>query len=291
MITTHWYGRLISRLALSLLAAGFVAISGAQAQSVRIFVASYGNDANDGSRGSPKRNFQAAHNAVAPGGQIVVLDTAGYGALAITKSLSVTVPPGVNGFVTVTGSSSGITINAAGTDIVNLRGLIVEGGTGFGIYATQVGALRIEDCVVRSFNNGIFVNSSTDMHLFVRGGSVRDIGLNGIIIEPSSANVTVEGTVTDCAVTGADGVAFYAFNQVSGGTAKMTVSRCTATRNNFGFGAFGAGSTIIADNCIVTDNTNKGVNVFSGGTTITRSNNTFSNNAVDGTFTSTLAPK
>ena len=44
----------------------------AQALS-KIFVASYGNDANDGSRGNPKRDFQAAHDAVAAGGQIVVL--------------------------------------------------------------------------------------------------------------------------------------------------------------------------------------------------------------------------
>ena len=46
--------------------------------ATKIFVASFGNDANDGSRGSPKRNFQSAHDAVAAGGQIVVLDTVGY---------------------------------------------------------------------------------------------------------------------------------------------------------------------------------------------------------------------
>lgn len=72
----------------------------AQAQLTKIFVASFGNDANDGSRGAPKRNFQAAHDAVAAKGQIVVLDTAGYGALNITKSIEVTVPPGINGFAT-----------------------------------------------------------------------------------------------------------------------------------------------------------------------------------------------
>jgi hypothetical protein len=47
------------------------------AQATKIFVASYGNDANDGSRASPKRNFQPAHDAVAAGGEIVALDTAG----------------------------------------------------------------------------------------------------------------------------------------------------------------------------------------------------------------------
>ena len=55
------------------------------AQAAKIFVASYGNDANVGTPASPKRAFQAAHNAVAAGGQIVPLDTAGYGGLTITK--------------------------------------------------------------------------------------------------------------------------------------------------------------------------------------------------------------
>src|SRR3954453_17605338 len=87
------------------------------AATPKIFVASFGNDANSGSPASPKRRFQAAHDAVAAGGQIVALDTAGYGALSITKSISVTVPPGINGFVSVNGSANGISINtAASTD-------------------------------------------------------------------------------------------------------------------------------------------------------------------------------
>ena len=44
-------------------------------------------DTNDGTRGAPKRNFQPAHDALAAGGQIVVLDTAGYGALTIDRSI------------------------------------------------------------------------------------------------------------------------------------------------------------------------------------------------------------
>ena len=271
----------------------FVPLPAALAQATKIFVASTGNDANDGSRGSPKRNFQAAHNAVASSGQIVALDTAGYGALSITKSVSVTVPPGVNGFVTVTGSSNGIAINATGSDTVSLRGLIVEGpSTGFGIFATQVGTLRVEDCTVRNFNNGIFVNSSTDTHLLVSGGSVRDVAFNGIIIEPSVASAAVEGIVTGCAVDKAAGVGIYAFNQIAGGSANLTARDCVVTGSNFGVAAFGAGSTITADNCAVNGNTNRGVTVFSGGTSVSRGNNTFNNNAADGTFTgAALAPK
>src|SRR3954469_4172564 len=88
-----------ARLATLLLA---LPLAAAHAAPAKIFVASYGNDANSGSPTSPMRSFQAAHDAVAAGGQIVVLDTAGYGALNINKSVSVFAPPGINGFITVT---------------------------------------------------------------------------------------------------------------------------------------------------------------------------------------------
>ncbi len=267
----------------------------AHAQLPKIFVASFGNDASDGSRGAPKRNFQAAHNAVAAGGQIVVLDTAGYGALSITKSVSVTVPPGVNGFVTVSGSTNGITINTAGNfDIVSLRGLVIEGpATSFGIFATKVGTLRVEDCTIRNFNNGIFVESSTDAHVVVRDCTVRDLSFNGIIIEPTAPTVAVEGVVSRCTVDKAAGVAVFAFvNPPDGGTSNLTVRDCVLTGSTNGLGASGNGATITADNCTVNGNTTKGVNVFNGGVSISRGNNTFNNNASDGTFTgAALTPK
>jgi hypothetical protein len=101
---------------------------------------------------------------VAAGRQIVVLDTAGYGPLTITKSLGMTVPPGVIGFVTVLGNNHGIVINAGSTSVVSLRGLIVEGGgaaaVGNGIWANSVGNLTIEDCTVRNFREGIFFTPS-----------------------------------------------------------------------------------------------------------------------------------
>ena len=89
--------------------------------ATKIFVASFGSDANDGSRGAPKRNFQAAHDSLAVAGEIVALDTAGYGALSITKSLGITVPPGVTGFITTTSGSAAVTINAPSA-AVTLRG-------------------------------------------------------------------------------------------------------------------------------------------------------------------------
>ena len=169
----------------------------------KIFVASFGNDANDGSRGSPKRNFQAAHNAVAADGQIVVLDTAGYGALAITKGLSITVPPGVNGYVTVTANTpSAIVINTPFADSVTLRGLIIEGGanrtsetanTNYGIRVLSVGVLTVEDCTIRNFYDGLAFFPAgpsftvTRFRLFVHNTNVRNCRY-GIDVEANEFN-------------------------------------------------------------------------------------------------------
>src|SRR5262245_37930396 len=73
----------------SLLALGLVGTP-AQAQSSRTHVsAANGNDANDCSRGTPCRTFQAAHDKTLADGEITVLDPGGYGGMIISKSISI----------------------------------------------------------------------------------------------------------------------------------------------------------------------------------------------------------
>jgi len=45
----------------------------------RVFVASYGNDSNPCTFGSPCRNFQQAVTVVDPGGEVTAIDSAGFG--------------------------------------------------------------------------------------------------------------------------------------------------------------------------------------------------------------------
>src|SRR5260370_29751704 len=106
----------------------FVALLGttARGQAPRTFVASTGSDGNPCSRFAPCRTFQSALNAVAVGGEVVALDSAGFGSnLTINKSVAITASPGVfAGIVVFTGH--GIDINAAGSDTVILRGLTIN---------------------------------------------------------------------------------------------------------------------------------------------------------------------
>src|SRR5215469_13230218 len=128
-----------------------IASTGAYALANRTFVSGSGNDANPCSLGAPCRSFAGAIAQTSPGGEIAVLDTAGYGQVTITKAVSIVNEEGVEAGITVT-SGDGITINAGATDVVNLRGLTIVGGSGsHGITLNSGAALNIQNCVVRGF--------------------------------------------------------------------------------------------------------------------------------------------
>ena len=79
----------------------------------RHFVASYGVANPACSIGAPCRQFAEAMAVVNPTGELIVLDSAGYGPVTITKSVSIIAPPGVYAGVSVF-SGDGITVNGAG---------------------------------------------------------------------------------------------------------------------------------------------------------------------------------
>jgi hypothetical protein len=280
-----------------LLALGVVALfcmpNRLHAQATKIFVASYGNDANDGSRGSPKRNFQAAHTAVADGGQIVVLDTAGYGALNISKSVAVTVPPGVNGFVTVSSSNAnGISIAAPGSARVLLRGLIVEGGglsgTGFGIFATSVGSLAIDDCTVRNFYEGIYVLSNVAAQVSVRHCTVRDCSYG--LDSENSAAVGVVALVSECQIYQCLIYGVLALNNIVNGSVDVTLADCFLSGNVTALASLDTSTVLRVDNCRLTGNS-FGTFTRGSGQLLSRGNNTLERSSNGNTFPGTYSAK
>lgn len=279
----------ISLLAAVVLALGLVSSPGL-AQSTKIFLASTGVDTNDGSRASPKRTLQAGHDAVAAGGEVVILDTAGYGPVTITKSVGVIVPPGVNGFITVT-SGNGVTINAGAGDTVLLRGLIVEGpgsSGGNGIYATSLKTLIVEDCLVRRFAEGVFLNAAVSSQLVMRRSAVLGVDY-GVDVEAITNGVRADGVLTDVLVDNSTSSAIFSAT-ASVGSTKIVATRCVVTNSNRALQAQGsANAQIVADGCTISGN-GIGYSTFSGGVIYSRGNNTLYNNTNDGTAT-TLNPK
>src|SRR5579883_2400156 len=61
----------------------------ASAQATRTWVSGVGDDANPCSRTAPCKTFAGAISKTAPGGEINVLDPGGFGAVTITKSITI----------------------------------------------------------------------------------------------------------------------------------------------------------------------------------------------------------
>ena len=96
----------------------------ANAQATRTWVSGVGDDANPCSRTAPCKTYAGAISKTAAGGEISTLDPGGFGALTITKAIT------VNGDGTLAGilnaGVSGIIVNAGVNDVVYIRNLSIN---------------------------------------------------------------------------------------------------------------------------------------------------------------------
>src|SRR5262249_9234662 len=88
----------------------------AQAQATRTWVSGVGDDANPCSRTAPCKTFAGAIFKTAPSGEINVLDPGGFGAVTITKSITIS-SEGFEAGVLVSGTN-GIVVSGAGVVVV-----------------------------------------------------------------------------------------------------------------------------------------------------------------------------
>src|ERR1044071_7583262 len=82
----------------------------AQAQATRTWVSGVGDDANPCSRTAPCKTFAGAISKTAAGGEISVLDPGGFGAVTITKSITISGDGTLAGIVSA--GTNGIIVNA-----------------------------------------------------------------------------------------------------------------------------------------------------------------------------------
>ena len=288
-MTQHTLLRFASLIIFTL---AFTALAYAAPQ--RTFVsAQHGDDANTANNCSltlPCRNFNAAVGVVNAGGEVVALDSGGYGATTISKAVTLTSPLGVYAAITaLTAGSSAITVSAASTDTVVLRGLTLTGlGGQTGINVTSVGNLHVEGCVISGFtDNGIIVNLTADgSRIFIKDTITRNNGLYGIfivtgtgIVRASIDNCRSERnggrgfcasdnslvTINRSVASGNSSVGFFAFSNASGTTTtELSCEECVSSNNSSGFGVTGASATIRVSHSTATNNTGFGF-VQSGG--------------------------
>jgi hypothetical protein len=166
----------------------------AEAQLARTYVSSGGSDTNNCDRATPCRTFQRAHDNTLASGEITVLNPGGYGAVTITKNISI-INDGVGeAGVLVSGGGNGITINAGAGDAVSLRGLTIKGigyGGGTGIVFQNGKSLTVENCAIRNMTH--VDTPSTGYGLwFVPGGSSSLTVTSTLIAENSSYGILVQ---------------------------------------------------------------------------------------------------
>jgi len=185
-----------TRILLSLVAAALTFLlhaTPAAAQATRTWVSGVGDDANPCTRTAPCKTFAGAISKTAAGGEISVLDPGGFGAVTITKSISI-VARGAEG--SILGSfSNGVIVNAGPNDQVYLEGLSLEGaGTGLNGIRFLAGArLTVNDCVIRGFRSGTgfgidFQSSTADSRLDVVDTLI-EANLGGIQIKTTGTTI------------------------------------------------------------------------------------------------------
>jgi hypothetical protein len=158
----------------------------------RTFVSGLRSDTNPCTLAAPCRSFAQALTQTNAGGEITVLDSAGYGSVTISQAISIVAPDGIEGGITVT-SGDAITINAGTSDIVNLRGLtLVGGGVGVdGIHFTSGGGLNIRNCTIGGFTNyGMHLAPSGSTLFNINDTFVSDSGKNVIYLVPTASGAT-----------------------------------------------------------------------------------------------------
>jgi len=272
------------------------------AQAQRTFVSGGGSDSNPCSRTAPCRTFTQAISQTAAGGEVIVLDSAGYGPFTITQAVTVQAPAGVYAGITVF-SGTGITVNAAAGDSVILRGLTVNSqGTGGDGIDLNGGNLHVESCVVNGFSHakGLFMSETGKLEVkdsILRGNdtaiqvtapmntaevtidNVRlEFNLNGLEVR-ERARVTIRNSVISN--NSDDGVSVQVFSTAS---AELTVENCVVSHNSAGVftesGNTGV-ATIRISNSTVTNN-GTGLNNFASPAQIlSRGNNTIEGNGND----------
>src|SRR5215467_7029717 len=188
----------------------------ASAQATRTWVSGVGDDANPCSRTAPCKTFAGAIAKTATGGEIDVLDPGGFGAVTITKSISIEACC-IAG-VLVTGTNAIVISAPAGSNVV-LRGLTFEGlGTGLDAIKYNTGGdLFVEDCFINNFaTNGIefAANQANNSFLSVKNTVIRNCtgasNPSGILISSAGGgavsgsidNVKLENNATGLKVNG-----------------------------------------------------------------------------------------
>lgn len=271
----------------------------AQGQASRTWVSGVGDDANPCSRTAPCKTFAGAISKTAAAGEISVLDPGGFGAVTITKAIT------INGEGTLasilSAGTNGIIINAAATDEIVLKNLSIHGfETGLdGVRYLAGGQVTIENVTIQGFqgaagsSNAIEAALAADGRLVVRNVSITNCE-SGIRASTSAGSLKLE--LDNVRIENTDGHGLEAISNVqgvvsrsmfvgnafsgirsSGATTAINVDKSTFMNNNIGISTGIAGARVRLSDSVIVNNTT-GINIFAGSFVESAGNNRIAGN-------------
>jgi Right handed beta helix region len=313
-----------ARITARLLAAALFTLtlaSFARAQAPRTWVSGVGDDLNVCSRTAPCKTFAGALNKTNTGGEIDLLDSGGYGAVTITKSITIN-GEGFLGGIT-NSNANGINVNfdsfAVGDTLksVQLLKLSIQGGGGAtpGTRGIRIsggatitgGFVAVEDCVIEGdttapgrgiedarsgggqlrVSNTTFQNlSGTAISQIIVGSTRVDWTIDNVRIFNCSFGVAAGSgsrvLVTNSVISGCTNAGLY--DESPSGTSEMHVENTVSTNNGTGVQVL-AGGTVRLSNSTITFN---GTGI--SGTALSYGNNMIAGNTSAGTSPTAVGP-
>jgi hypothetical protein len=302
----------------------FAFASLAQAQATRTWVSGVGNDADPCSRTAPCKTFAGAISKTAAGGEIDVLDPGGFGAVTITKSITIDGTYGAGFGSILASATNGVNVNdgatgSPGTIVVTLRRLSINGaGTTLGVTGvnfTSGKAVNIENCNIFNFSStGINASFSaaqafspqvtvTNTRIYNITGSGK-----GINLTHAAAGQQVTAMIDGCTIqktaTGAffgertrGGVRDSIFSHNTNGLiaqaptsndSEVNIDNCFFTYGSVGIQAGSGSTTLRVTRSTITQNST-GINL-TGGSAFSNGNNAVFGNTGGETFTGAVVP-
>ena len=266
------------RVILAIVAALFVTsalVTDAQAQATRTWVSGVGDDANPCSRTAPCKTFAGAISKTAAAGEISVLDPGGFGAVTITKSIT------INGEGTLAGILAslvnGVIVNAGVNDKIILRNISIN-GAGNGLNAIRFlagGQLTVENVAIYGFTqNCIDVSKTAAGELVVINTTMTNCN-NGIRLATTAGQLLA--TIDRTSITNMTSIGV----EVATGDSRASITNSDISSNGTDgvkVGSATAGAQANVTHSLIGFNSGNGINAATSGRIIRIGNNTITNN-------------
>ena len=307
--------------------AGIVCATPASAQATRTWVSGVGDDSNPCSRTAPCKTFAGAMSKTAANGEINCLDPGGFGAVTVTKSLSIVCDYTEGGILSAGAGVNGIIVNAPATSIIFLSGLDMNGAGNAqnGLRIIAGAAVHLQNSTIRNYQAssglGISFQPSGSTELFIRNSTIADNGNastgGGILVQPTGAagsgRVTIENStiannfnngilVNTTGNTGPSSQVNIIRSTINGNGAGVAVLSPVGTtgitvmvtdsqvfNNTTGFSANGGTTQVAVGNTVIAGNTNE-LTSTNGGLIQSFGDNRRIGNVVPGTFSPPTLP-